>query len=434
MVQYSRKQYMDQLIRKKDNGRIKIITGLRRTGKSYLLFNLFRRYLLESGVGEDQIVGLALDEIDNAKYRNPFELNKTVKERMPDRKKRYYVFIDEIQFVTEVENPYVDDPNEKLTFIDVVLGLMKIPNADIYVTGSNSKMLSTDILTQFRDRGDEIRVNPLSYAEVYEHYKGDKRNAWRDYYTYGGMPLVWSMENHEEKSRYLRDLFSQTYLRDVLERHQIKNDVEVLEILLNVLASGIGSLTNPSRISNTFGSERNLKVAPDTIDTYIGYFLEAFLIQKAERYDVKGRKYIKTPVKYYYSDPGLRNARLGFRQMEETHLMENVIFNDLIRRGFDVDVGVVEQNTRDASGKNIRKQLEVDFVVNRGDERYYIQSALSIDDPDKRNQEIASLIRIPDSFRKIVVVKDYIKPWQDEKGIQYVGIEDFLLNDRLIAT
>ena len=223
-MQYLRKQYMDQLIRKKDNGRIKIITGLRRSGKSYLLFNLYRKYLLESGVGEDQIVGLALDEIDNAKYRNPFELNTVVKERIADKNKRYYVFIDEIQFVNEVKNPYVDDPSEKLTFIDVVLGLMKIPNADIYVTGSNSKMLSSDILTQFRDRGDEIRVNPLSFAEVYENYQGDKRDVWRDYYTYGGMPLVWEMETHEEKSKYLRDLFSRTYIKDVLERHQIKND------------------------------------------------------------------------------------------------------------------------------------------------------------------------------------------------------------------
>ena len=432
-MQYLRKQYMDQLIRKKDNGRIKIITGLRRSGKSYLLFNLYRKYLLESGVGEDQIVGLALDEIDNAKYRNPFELNTFVKERIADRNKRYYVFIDEIQFVNEVKNPYVDDPGEKLTFIDVVLGLMKIPNADIYVTGSNSKMLSSDILTQFRDRGDEIRVNPLSFAEVYENYRGDKRDAWRDYYTYGGMPLVWEMETHEEKSKYLRDLFSRTYIKDVLERHQIKNDAEVLEILLNVLASGIGSLTNPSRLSNTFESELKIRIAPDTIEAYIGYFLEAFLIQKAERYDVKGRKYIKTPVKYYYSDPGLRNARLGFRQLEETHLMENVLYNDLIRRGFDVDVGVVVQNTRDDSGKNIRKQLEVDFVVNRGDERYYIQSALTVADPEKRDQEIASLIRIPDSFRKIVVVKDYMKPWKDDHGIQYVGIEDFLLNEDVIT-
>ena len=432
-MQYARTQYMDQLIKNKDNGRVKVITGLRRSGKSYLLFNLYRQYLLNNGVGEEQIVGLALDEIDNAKYRNPFELNKAVKERMPDKQKRYYVFIDEIQFVTEIQNPYVNDPNEKLTFIDVVLGLMKLPNVDVYVTGSNSKMLSTDVLTQFRDRGDEIRVNPLSFAEVYENYEGDKRGVWRDYYTYGGMPLVWTMETHEERSRYLRDLFNRTYIRDVLERHQVNNDAEVLEILLNVLASGIGSLTNPSRLSNTFASERQIRIAPDTIDTYIGYFLEAYLIQKTERYDVKGRKYIKTPVKYYYSDPGLRNARLGFRQLEETHLMENVLFNDLIRRGFDVDVGVVEQNVKEDSGKKVRKQLEVDFVVNKGEKRYYIQSALSVEDPEKKEQEIASLIRIPDSFRKIVVVRDYIKPWQDEKGIQYIGIEDFLLDESFMS-
>lgn len=431
-MQFPRKQYMDQLIRKKDNGRIKVITGLRRSGKSYLLFNLYRQYLLDLGIGEDQIVGLALDEIGSARYRNPFELDKVIRERIKDRTKRYYVFIDEIQFVKEVKNPYVEDQNEKITFIDVVLGLMKISNADIYVTGSNSRMLSSDIITQFRDRGDEIRVNPLSFAEVAEYYQGDRRGAWRDYYTYGGMPLVWTLETHEERSRYLRDLFDQTYIKDVLERHQVKNDVEVLSILLNVLASSVGSLTNPSRLSNTFDTERHIQVSPDTIDRYIGYFLEAFLIHKAERYDVKGRKYIKTPVKYYYSDPGLRNARLGFRQLEETHLMENVLYNDLIRRGYDVDVGVVELNVKDDSGKKIRKQLEVDFVVNRADERYYIQSALSIADPDKRDQEIASLIRIPDSFRKIVVVKDFMKPWKDENGIQYIGIEDFLLDESLI--
>lgn len=433
MMQYARKQYLDQLIQKMDNGRVKVITGLRRSGKSYLLFTLFRQYLHDIGVGPSQIIGLALDEIDNAKYRNPFELNKVIKERMTDNSKRYYVFIDEIQFVSEVPNPYSDYANDKITYIDVVLGLMKLPNADIYITGSNSKMLSSDILTQFRDRGDEIRVNPLSFAEVYEHYQGEKRGAWRDYYTYGGMPMVWMLNSHEEKSHYLKNLFNRTYIKDVLERHQVNNNAEVLEILLNVLASSIGSLTNPMRLSNTFESERHIKIAPDTIDKYIGFFMEAFLIQKSERYDVKGRKYIKTPVKYYYSDPGLRNARLGFRQLEETHLMENVLYNDLLRRGFDVDVGVVEQNLRDNLGKNIRKQLEVDFVVNRGDERYYIQSALSIEEPNKKEQEIASLIRIPDSFKKIVVVKDYIKPWRDENGIQYVGIEDFLLDEGLIA-
>lgn len=431
-MQYPRAQYLEKLIRKKDNGRVKVITGLRRSGKSYLLFTLYRRYLLNTGIGEDQIVGLALDEIDNARYRDPFELNAFVKEKTANRQKRYYVFLDEIQFVSEIRNPYTADPKEKLNFVDVLLGLMKLPNVDVYVTGSNSKMLSSDILTQFRDRGDEIRVEPLSFAEVYENYPGEKRGAWRDYYTYGGMPTVWQLDSHEERSRYLRDLFESTYLRDVLERHAVKNDKEILEILLNVLASDIGSLTNPSKLSNTFESERRIRISPNTIDTYIGYFTEAYLLRKAERYDVKGRKYIKTPAKYYFSDPGLRNARLSFRQIEETHLMENVLYNDLIRRGFDVDVGVVEQNTRTETGQKVRRQLEVDFVVNRGDERFYIQSALSVDDPQKKEREIASLIRIPDSFKKIVVVKDYIRPHRDENGIQYVGIEDFLLDESLL--
>ena len=430
---YERKQYLDQLIKKKDNGRVKVITGLRRSGKSYLLFNLFRNNLMETGVREDQIIALALDEIDNAKYRNPFELNQYVKEQIKDKTKRYYIFLDEIQFISTVPNPYVNAPDAKLTFIDVVLGLMKIPNADVYITGSNSKMLSSDILTQFRDRGDEIRVYPLSYKEFYEHYDGDKRGAWRDYCTYGGMPLVWTLETHEERSRYLRDLFSHTYIKDVLERNKIKKDEEVMEILLNVLASAVGSLTNPTKLSNTFDTERHISISPGTIDNYIGFFMNAYLIQKAERYDVKGRKYIKTPVKYYFSDPGLRNARLGFRQIEETHLMENVLYNDLIRRGYDVDVGVVEQHAVEPDGKKVRKQLEVDFVINRGDERCYIQSALSIDDPDKKAQEIASLIRIPDSFRKIVVVKDYMKPWRDENGIQYVGVEQFLLDEDFLS-
>lgn len=389
--------------------------------------------LIESGVEEDQIITLALDEIDNARYRNPFELNSYVKDRIKDKKRGYYVFLDEIQFVSAVPNPYVDAPDAKLTFIDVVLGLMKIPNVDVYVTGSNSKMLSSDILTQFRDRADEIRGYPLSYSEFYEHYEEDKRGAWRDYYTYGGMPLVWTLENHEERSSYLKNIFTQTYIKDILERNNIRKNEEVLEILLNVLSSSVGSLTNPSKLSKTFDSERHIKVSPGTIDNYIGFFMNAYLIDKAERYDVKGRKYIKTPVKYYYTDPGLRNARLGFRQIEETHLMENVLYNDLVRRGYDVDVGVVEVNTTGQDGKNVRKQLEVDFVANRGDERCYIQSALSIDDPEKKKQEIESLIRIPDSFKKIVVVKDYMKPWRDDNGIQYVGVEQFLLNEDFLA-
>ena len=375
---------------------------------------------------------MALDVLENAKYRNPIELDKYVRDRMVADGEKYYIFIDEIQFVSEIQNPYVDNPDAKISFIDVVLGFIQMKNADVYVTGSNSRMLSSDILTQFRDRGDEIRVYPLSFAEFYREYKGDKRGAWQDYYTYGGMPFVTSLETHEEKSRYLKDLFDRTYIKEVLERHEIKNDAAVLSILLDILASGIGSLTNPTKLSNTFKSERQIAIGSETIEKYIGYFEEAFLIEKAVRYDIKGRKHIGTPAKYYYTDLGLRNARLGFRQLEETHIMENVLYNDLIRRGMDVDVGVVEYNTKDSAGKKIRKQLEVDFVVNKGEKRFYIQSALSIADPEKKEQEIASLKRIPDSFSKTVVVRDYLKPWQDENGIVYLGIEQFLLDEDIL--
>ena len=429
---YPREQYLNKIISKKDNGRIKIITGLRRSGKSVLLFQLYRDWLIREGIHEDHIIALALDVLENAKYRNPIELDKYVRDRMDADGEKYYILIDEIQFVAEIQNPYVDNPDARISFIDVVLGFMQMKNADVYVTGSNSRMLSSDILTQFRDRGDEIRVYPLSFAEFYHEYKGDKRGAWQDYYTYGGMPFVTSLETHEEKSRYLKDLFARTYIKDVLERHEIKNDAAVLSILLDILASGIGSLTNPTKLSNTFKSERQISIGSETIEKYIGYFEEAFLIEKAVRYDIKGRKYIGTPAKYYYTDLGLRNARLGFRQLEETHIMENVLYNDLIRRGMDVDVGVVEYNTKDSAGKKIRKQLEVDFVVNKGEKRFYIQSALSIAEPEKKEQEIASLKRIPDSFSKTVVVRDYLKPWQDENGIVYLGIEQFLLDEDIL--
>ena len=429
-VEIGRQQYLDQLIRKKDNGRVKIITGIRRCGKSYLLFELYTKYLRDSGVKEDQIIGLALDELPNARYRNPIELDQYIRDKIADKSKRYYVLIDEIQFVSEIQNPYVDDPSAKLNFIDVVLGLMRIKNADIYVTGSNSKMLSSDILTQFRDRGDEIRVFPLSYAEFYSVYGEDKRHAWRDYYTYGGMPVVVTLSSHEEKSKYLQDLYTKTYLRDVVERHMIQNDVEVLEDLLNIVSSSIGSLANPTKLANTFASERQISISGATIERYLGYFIDAFLLHKSQRYDVKGKKYRKTPMKYYFADVGLRNARLGFRQQEENHIMENVIYNDLRRRGFDVDVGVVEYNCKDDEGKKIRKQLEVDFVVNRGSQRYYIQSALTVGDPEKRKQETESLRRIPDSFKKIVVVRDDIIPWHDDNGILFIGVEQFLLEEK----
>ena len=397
-----------------------------------MLFQLYRDWLIKEGIHEDHIIALALDVLENAKYRNPIELDKYVRDRMVADGEKYYIFIDEIQFVSEIQNPYVDNPDAKISFIDVVLGFIQMKNADVYVTGSNSRMLSSDILTQFRDRGDEIRVYPLSFAEFYREYKGDKRGAWQDYYTYGGMPFVTSLETHEEKSRYLKDLFDRTYIKEVLERHEIKNDAAVLSILLDILASGIGSLTNPTKLSNTFKSERQIAIGSETIEKYIGYFEEAFLIEKAVRYDIKGRKHIGTPAKYYYTDLGLRNARLGFRQLEETHIMENVLYNDLIRRGMDVDVGVVEYNTKDSAGKKIRKQLEVDFVVNKGEKRFYIQSALSIAEPEKKEQEIASLKRIPDSFSKTVVVRDYLKPWQDENGIVYLGIEQFLLDEDIL--
>ena len=427
-----RKQYVNELMRLKENGRVKIITGLRRSGKSVLLFDLFRQQLLDEGVVQEQIIGIQLDDLRNMKYRDPLQLDEYIRSRITDAKKVFYVFIDEIQLVSEVKNPYVDNQEAKISFVDVVLGLLKIKNVDVYVTGSNSKMLSSDVLTQFRDRGDEVRVFPLSFAEFYDAYEGDKREAWQEYYTYGGMPMILEMDAHERKSKYLRDLFERTYIKDIMERNKIKNDEEVLAILLDILASGIGSLTNPGKLSNTFKSERNISLAPDTIDRYLRYFEDSYLLQKAKRFDVKGKKYIKTPSKYYYTDLGLRNARLGFRQIEETHLMENVLYNDLIRRGFDVDVGVVEIATME-DGKKVRKQLEVDFVLNRGNDRYYIQSALSIADPEKKKQEIASLLRIPDSFKKMVVVKDYLKPWKDDNGIQYVGIEHFLRDENILV-
>lgn len=424
-----RKKYLDKLIRKKENGLVKVITGIRRCGKSYLLFEIYHRYLNSIGVDDDHIIELALDDDINIRYRNPLELGEYIRSLITDKDKMYYIFLDEIQKVGQVKNPYLPDSDEKIGFVDVVLGLMKIKNADIYVTGSNSKMLSSDILTEFRGRGDEVKVNPLSFSEFYSAFEGDKRDAWREYFTYGGMPLVLMQHTHEDKSKYLTDLFSKIYLDDIMNRNNIGYDKSVLEDLLNIISSSVGSLTNPSKLSKTFKSVMGVSISDDTIAKYLDYFIDAFMVYKAQRYDVKGRKYIGSPLKYYFSDIGLRNARLNFRQQEENHIMENIIYNELLYREFDIDVGVVEYNYKNADGKKLRSQLEIDFVANKGSERYYIQSALTVSDEDKRKQEVNSLQRVNDSFKKIVVVKDNIVPWYDDKGIYYIGIERFLLGN-----
>lgn len=424
-----RPTYLSKLISKKQNGLIKIITGNRRCGKSYLLFNIYHEYLNSIGIKDSQIIELALDETANAKYRNPFELDKYIRELTKDTSVFYYVFLDEIQKVEDIQNPYVPDSESKVTFVDTVLGLMKLKNVDLYITGSNSKMLSSDIITEFRDRGDEVRVYPLSYKEFYDSYGGEKSKAWREYYTYGGMPLVTTKKTPEEKSKYLQDLFTGTYIKDVLERHKIYKEASDLEDLLNVISSSIGSLTNPVKLANTFESVKHTKISSETIALYLEYFENAFLIDDATRYNIKGKKYINSTLKYYFVDVGLRNARLNFRQQEENHIMENIIFNELKMRGFNVDVGVVEYNYKNEDGKSQRTQLEVDFVANKGNQRFYIQSALNVDTEEKTQQETNSLKRIDDSFKKIVVVKDDIEPWVDEKGIWYVGVQEFLLDD-----
>lgn len=421
-----RKQYLDELIKKKDNGRIKIITGIRRCGKSYLLFELYKNYLLKNSIAENQIIEMALDDIENSQYRDPFKLNEYIKSKISDDK-RYYIFIDEIQFSRSVKNPYIDDEDEKITFVDTLLSLMKRKNLDIYITGSNSKMLSKDILTQFRDRGDEIHLYPLSFAEMSSCYE-DKDKAWEDYVLCGGMPFVLEMETFEEKSRYLKGLFEETYIKDIIDRNQIKNSEQVLEVLLDFVSSAVGSLTNPLKLSKRYDSEKKINISNNTISKYLIYFEEAYLLYSAKRYDIKGSKYFSTPLKYYFADIGLRNARLNFRQVEETHIMENIIYNDLLRRGFNVDVGVVEYFPS-VEGKTTRVQLEVDFVINRGNLRYYIQSAFAINSEEKKEQERNSLKRIDDSFKKIIIVRDNIVPRYDEYGIYYVGIRDFLLRD-----
>ena len=411
-MQIKRDFYLQQLVDGKQNGLIKIVTGIRRCGKSFLLFKLFRQYLLDVGVDSDHIIQIALDDIENANLREPLPLYKCIKANMTDEE-LYYILLDEVQLVPRFE--------------EVLNSLLRIDNADVYVTGSNSKFLSSDIITEFRGRGDEIHLYPLSLSEYCEGTGLSPAEAWKDYYTYGGLPHTLSLGTEKKKIDYLNNLFESVYLIDILERHRIKNKAE-FEELVKIIASGIGAPTNPTKLENTFKSVKKINIDSVTISRYLGYMQDAFLIEKAERYDVKGKKHIGSLAKYYFTDIGLRNAILGLRQQEETHIMENIIYNELRRRGCKVDVGMVEQRFVDNDGKWQRKQLEVDFVVNEGNHRYYIQSALALPDEEKRKQEMGSLLRINDSFKKIIIVKDDIKPWRDENGILTMGLLDFLMN------
>lgn len=408
MREIKRDVYLNKLISRKENGLIKIITGIRRCGKSYLLDPLFKNYLLESGVKEDHIIKLELDKEENKKFRDSHELNEYIKSLIKD-KNMYYILLDEIQMVGGFES--------------VLNSFLYERNLDVYVTGSNSKFLSSDIITEFRGRGDEIKVFPLSFSEYIESFKGDKQDAWNEYVLYGGLPLIFSKKTDEEKSKYLKDLFDQTYIKDIVERNNIQR-VDILDSIINILASSVGSLTNPQKMFNTFISNGEKEISLNTINSYIKYIEDSFIVNKSERYDVKGKKYIQTPQKYYFSDIGLRNVRLNFRQQEENHIMENIIYNELIIRGYNVDVGVVE--VRDEN-KN-RKQLEVDFVCNLGNKRYYVQSALNLDTREKTIQEERPLMNINDNFKKIIVVKDNMKHWMTEEGILVIGIQEFLLN------
>lgn len=426
MVVIERKRYLEKLIKLRDNGQVKIITGIRRCGKSFLLNTIYCDYLMRDGVAKEQIIMLDLDDNLNARYRNPIELSDYLRSLIKKEDKRYYILIDEIQKVKPVPNPYLSD--EKIGFVDVLNGLKNLPNVDVYVTGSNSKMLSSDIATEFRGRGDIIPLSPLTYDEFYAAYPGEKRYAWREFITYGGMPKVLSIPSHEDKAQYLADLFRLIYIKDVIERNRLKADGGALDELLNVISSAVGSLTNPTKIADTFLSVRKLKIKNETISRYLDCFIEAFVLHKAFRYDIKGRAYIETPLKYYFSDIGLRNVKINFRQHEENHILENILYNELKARGFNIDVGVVPIRWKDKDGKMKLSMLEVDFVLNKGDNRYYIQAALTVAEEAKRLQEVNSLNRIDDSFTKIVVTKDETLPWTDEQGVRYINIEDFLLD------
>ena len=412
-MEIKREKYLNDLVNRMHNGMIKVITGIRRCGKSYLLFKIFKKYLLEQGVPESHMIEIELDQRKNRKYRDPDVILDYIESMIKDYE-QYYIMLDEVQMLDEFE--------------EVLNSLLHIQNADIYVTGSNSKFLSKDVITEFRGRGDEVHIYPLTFKEFMEAFDGDIYHGWAEYVVYGGLPLTVTMKTEEQKIYYLTNLFQETYLKDIIERHQIEKTQE-LEDLTNIQASAVGSLTNPPKIEATFKSSIQSNISLNTIRQYIEYLEDAFIISKANRYNVKGRKYIGTPLKYYFEDVGLRNARLGFRQIEETHLMENIIYNELRKRGYSVDVGVVEKRKNRADGKTERIRLEIDFVANLGSRRYYIQSAFGMPTEEKRLQEKASLVQVKDSFKKIIVVKDVVNVTRDEEGITTMSVYDFLLKE-----
>lgn len=412
-MEIKRNRYLNTLISKKHNGLIKVITGMRRCGKSYLLFTLFKEHLLSDGIDEDHIIEIAFDAFENKKYRNPDVLYPYLKEQIKDDA-MYYVLLDEVQLLGEFES--------------ILNSLIRMKNVDVYVTGSNARFLSKDVITEFRGRGDEVHMYPLSFAEFMSVYPGTKQDGWNEYMLYGGIPLVLEFTTPDQKIAFLKSLFEETYISDIVGRHNIRNKAE-LEELLNILSSAIGSLTNPQKLSATFQTVKKKKISNSTIKRYIDYLCDSFLIDSAIRYDVKGRKYIDTPVKYYFTDMGLRNARLNFRQIEETHSMENIIFNELKMRGFNVDVGVIMQYETNEKGTNIRKQLEIDFVCNQGSKRYYIQSAYAIPDQAKMEQEQRSLMLTGDFFKRMIITKDTPAPYYNESGVLIMNVYDFLLNE-----
>ena len=416
-MEFQRDKYLQKLIQGKENALVKIVTGIRRCGKSYLLFNLFKRHLLESGVPETNIISLTLDDWDSQEYRDPNRLMQYVSQRLKETKGRCYILIDEVQLLDR--------------FVEVLLSLMHNDRCDVYVTGSNSRFLSSDVVTEFRGRGDEIRLNPLSFSEYYAAFGGDKDTSMRLYSIYGGLPQVALIDDISKKRSFLKNLFQSTYIRDVIERNKVQND-EGLEELVKILASAIGSPTNPTKIANTFKSVNNQSVSHNTISGYISHLLDAYIIQEAMRYDVKGRKYIGSNSKYYFSDIGIRNAIINFRQQEPSHIMENIIYNELVGRGYSVDVGNIETWYTNAQGKRAHSNLEIDFVVNNDDERIYVQSAYSMPTREKVAQEQKSLLSIKDGFRKVIVTADNVAPWTTDEGIRIINYWDFLLDEKLL--